>query len=103
MEMTMQTVELVTFRLNPGTDRQAFLANARNTEAAVRRQPGFLSRMLAEGPDGTWADIVTWASHADALAAAKAVMSDPDFAPFGAMIDGPSVAMSHASLVWQMP
>jgi L-aminopeptidase/D-esterase-like protein len=98
----MQSIELVTFRLSPGTDRAAFLENARRTEAVVRRQPGFLARMLTEGEDGTWSDIVTWASHADAMAAAEAVMSDPDFAPFGAMIDGPTVRMSHSALVWHL-
>lgn len=98
----MQSIEHVTFRLTPGTDRTAFLANARRTEAVVRRQPGFQARMLTEGADGTWSDIVTWASHAAAMAAASDIMSDPDFAPFGAMIDGPSVQMTHSALVWQL-
>lgn len=98
----MQSIELVTFRLNPGTDRAAFLENARRTEALIRRQPGFQARMLTEAEDGTWSDIVTWASHAAAVAAAEAVLSDPDFAPFGAMIDGATVRMSHSALVWQM-
>lgn len=98
----MESIEHVTFRLIPGTDRAAFLENARRTESAVRRQPGFLARMLTEAEDGTWSDIVTWASHADAVAAARNVMSDPDFRPFGAMIDGPSVRMSHSALVWRL-
>lgn len=98
----MQTIELVTFRLAAGTDRAAFLAAARRTEATVRRQPGFQGRMLTEDPDGSWTDIVTWASHADALAAAGAVMSDPDFAPFMSMIDGPTAKMGHSTLVWQL-
>lgn len=98
----MQTIEHVTFRLIPGTDRAAFLDAARATEATLRRQPGFQARMLTEGPDGTWSDIVTWASHPQALAAADAVISDPGFAPFAALIDMGSVRMSHASLVWQL-
>lgn len=98
----MQSIEHVTFRLIPGTDRTAFLAAAQATEAVVRRQPGFRARMLVEAKDGTWSDIVTWASHAEAMAAAEAVMSDADFAPFGAMIDGPTVRMTHAALVWQI-
>jgi hypothetical protein len=98
----MQSIEHVTFRLHAGTDRAAFLDNARRTEAVVRRQPGFQARMLTEGADGTWSDIVTWASHADAMSAAEAVMSDPDFAPFGAMIDGSTVRMSHSTLVWRL-
>jgi hypothetical protein len=102
METNMQTIEVVTFRLTPGADRAAFLAAAERTEPAVHRQRGFLARMLAEAEDGTWSDIVTWASHAEALAAAEAVMADPDFAPFAAMIDMGTVRMSHSALVWQM-
>lgn len=98
----MQTVEHVTFRLVPGADRAAFLAAARATEAVVRRQPGFQARMLCEGPDGVWSDIVTWASHPQAMAAAQAVMADPDFAPFACLIDGPTVQMGHSTLVWQL-
>jgi hypothetical protein len=98
----MQTLETVAFHLVPGTDPAAFLAAARGTEAALRRQPGFLSRMLTRGDDGTWTDLVLWASHPEALAAAEAVMSDPAFAPFGAMIDMAGARMSHAPLVWRM-
>lgn len=97
-----QSIERVTFRLTPGTDRGAFLENARRTRAAVRRQPGFPARMLAKGEDGTWSGIVTWASHAHAMAATSGILSDPDFAPFGAMIHGPSVQMTHSALVWRL-
>lgn len=98
----MQTIEHVTFRLLPGTDRAAFLAAACATEAVVRAQGGFRARMLAEAEDGTWSDVVTWASHAEAMAAAEAVVADPGFAPFGALIDGPTVQMTHSTLVWQI-
>ncbi len=98
----MQSIELVSFRLTPGTDRAAFVANAALTEAVVRRQPGFVARMLTEDADGLWSDIVTWASHSDALAAAEAVMAHPDFGAFGAMIDGSTLRMSHSTLVWRM-
>lgn len=98
----MQSIEIVTFRLIPGADRAGFVKAAQGTEAAVRRQPGFVARMLVEAEDGAWTDVVTWASHADATAAAENVIADPDFAPFGAMIDGPTVRMSHSTLVWRI-
>lgn len=53
MAMTMQSIEHVTVRLVPGTDRGTFLENARRTKGAVRRQPGFLARMFTEDADGT--------------------------------------------------
>ena len=91
-------IEYVTFSLIPGAEEAGFLAAARGTEALVRRQPGFLSRQLSRGADGRWTDAVTWASLAEAEAAAQAVMADPDFAPFMALIDGLSAAMRHESL-----
>lgn len=96
--MPANVIEYVTFRLVPGADEAAFLTAARATEALIRRQPGFLSRRLSKGPDGRWTDAVTWASLAEAEAAPQAVMADPDFAPFMALIDGPSAEMRHEAL-----
>lgn len=95
-------IEYVTFALTPGTDEAAFLSAARGTEALVRRQPGFLSRQLSRGEDGRWTDAVVWASLAEAEAAPQAVMADPDFAPFMALIDGPSAQMRHEALTLTM-
>jgi hypothetical protein len=95
-------IEYVTFALVPGADEAAFLAAARGTEALVRRPPGFRSRQLSKGPDGHWTDAVTWASLAEAEAAPQAVMADPAFAPFMAMIDGPSARMRHEALALTM-
>lgn len=97
----MQTIERVTFRLTPGTDRAAFLIAAKATDPLVRRQPGFQARMLTEAADGTWTDIVTWASQAEAMAAGEMLMADPAFHPFCALIDMDSAQMTHSALVWQ--
>lgn len=98
----MKTIELVSFRLKAEADRDTFLSTARKTEALIRRQPGFHTRMLTEGDDGTWHEVVTWDSHEVAMRAAETVMADAEFAPFQAMIDPSSVTMSHSALVWQM-
>lgn len=98
----MQVIEFVTFRLVPGAADAAFLAAAKGTEALVRRQPGFRARQLSKGADGRWTDAVFWASLADAEAAPAAVMADPDFAPFMALIDGPSAEMRHETLAFAM-
>ncbi|HEY6918682.1 MAG TPA: hypothetical protein VI412_05435 [Tabrizicola sp.] len=91
-------IEYVTFTLVPGATDAAFLAAAQGTEALVRRQPGFLSRRLSKGADGRWTDAVTWASLAEAQAAPTAVMSEPAFHPFMALIDGSSALMRHEAL-----
>jgi hypothetical protein len=91
-------IEYVTFTLVSDASETAFLDAARRTEALVRRQPGFVARRLSRGPDGRWTDAVTWASLAEAEAAPPVVMADPDFAPFMALIDGPSAEMRHETL-----
>jgi hypothetical protein len=95
-------LEVVSFRLIPGTPEADFLAAARATEAPLRRQHGFLSRQLTRSEDGTWTDHVTWASLPVALAASEAMMAEPAFHPFMALIDMPSVKMRHDPILWQV-
>lgn len=95
-------LEVVSFRLTPGTTDAAFLAAARATEAPLRRQPGFLARQLTRAGDGTWTDHVTWASLPQAMAAAEAMMAEPAFGPFVALIDPSSMQMRHDTILWRM-
>ncbi len=95
-------LEVVSFRLIQGTTDAAFLAAAHATEAPLRRQPGFLTRQLTRAEDGTWTDHVTWATHGQAMAAAKAMMAEPAFGPFIALIDPASMQMRHDTILWRM-
>ncbi len=95
-------LEVVTFRLVAGPTQDQFLAAAHATDSPLRRQPGFLSRRLTLAEDGTWTDLVTWASLPQAKAAATAMMAEPAFQPFMAMIDMDTVQMRHDSILWQM-
>ena len=94
--------EIVTFRLVPGTDEAAFLDAARGTEVAVRAQPGFVARRLSKDEAGLWTDMVEWQSLASAEAAARAVMAEPAFGPFAAMIDMDNLTMRHAPILFRM-
>jgi hypothetical protein len=98
----MTVIEYVTFTLVPGADDAAFLAAASGTGALLRRQPGFVGRRLSKGEDGSWTDAVTWAGMGAALAAPPAVMADPAFHPFMALIDGPSARMRHETVALAM-
>lgn len=95
-------VEVVTFRLVAGADPAAFLAAARATEGPLRAQPGFLRRRLVLGAEGQWTDWVEWRDAASAQAGAEAMMAEPAFGPFMALIDGASVAMRHDALIFAM-
>ena len=91
--------EIVTFRLLPGTEEARFLADAQATNRPVAAQPGFLRRSLSRDATGLWTDYVEWADAASAEAAAQAVMSLPEFAPFAAAIDPEGMVMRHAPVL----
>lgn len=99
---TGPVAEIVTFRLAAGVSDDAFLAAARATQGFVEAAPGFVSRRLSRGGDGTWTDHVEWASKDQAKAAAEALMADPAALPFLQAIDPDSVAMRHEALLMRM-
>jgi len=94
--------EIVSFRLNDGTDPGAFLASAEQTAPIIRAFGGCLGRHLTCDAEGLWTDIVIWQDMTTAMKAAEVIVQDPAFAPFGAMIDGATVKMRHADILWQM-
>ncbi len=93
--MSSPTIELVQFRLKAGVDARTFLATVADTQSAIARLPGFLSRELLRGDDGLWVDLVHWRSKAEALAAAKAFGTMPEVAAFANMIDETQMTMLH--------
>ena len=100
---TSQTVaEIVSFQLIAGRDEAQFLTDAQATDPIVRAAPGFISRKLSKGADGIWTDYILWQSMSDAMSAAKTVVNEPAFAPFGSAIDLESLAMRHETVLWQM-
>jgi hypothetical protein len=94
--------EIVTFRLAAGVTDPAFLAAARATGPLLATEPGFLSRRLSAGADGTWTDHVVWTSLAEAEAAAARIMAAPAAQPFLMAIDPASIAMRHEPILMTM-
>jgi quinol monooxygenase YgiN len=68
------TVELARFRVAPGRV-EAFVAGREAAIEGLRSLPGLLSATLARADDGTWVDVVMWASREEALAAGRALQS----------------------------
>lgn len=91
------TVELVTFRLGRGSAGQFVDANAA-INGWLRRQPGFVSRHLAERDDGSFLDIVFWQSHEAALAASAKMMEEMAQDEAMTMIDPMGLEMNHATI-----
>lgn len=95
-------MEIVTFRLTADTDPVAFRQAAKAVDVLLKDRGTAVSRALVADDDDLWTDIIEWTSMAEAKAAAEELVTDPAFAPFGAMIDGATVNMRHAVLQHQM-
>ncbi|MBK8084069.1 MAG: antibiotic biosynthesis monooxygenase [Devosia sp.] len=92
-----QSLEIVTFRLARGSV-EAFVAANAAVNDWLRRQPGFISRHLAEHDDGRLVDAVLWQSHDAALAAAAKMMEEMAQSEAMTMIDPVGLEMSHARI-----
>ncbi|TGT78288.1 hypothetical protein EN802_01195 [bacterium M00.F.Ca.ET.159.01.1.1] len=92
-----ETLEIVTFRLKPGTEA-GFVASNGLVSDWLARQPGFLSRHLGRREDGTWVDIVRWRSMEQARAAADRIMAEIGDSEALQAIEPASVGMNHAEI-----
>ena len=89
-------IEIVTFRLAPGTNVAEFKALDRTVELQhVAKQPGFISRESAAGDNGEWLVVVHWRSVRDAEASMASFASAPAAQPFMADIDVPTMTMKR--------
>jgi hypothetical protein len=89
-------IEIVTFRLAPGTSVAEFKVLDRAVEVDhVAKQPGFVSRESAAGDDGQWLVIVHWKSVRDAEASMASFASAPAAQRFMAKIDAPTMTMKR--------
>ncbi|MEI9404323.1 hypothetical protein [Mesorhizobium argentiipisi] len=93
-----ETLEIVTFRLKPGTEA-GFVANNGIMTDWLAREPGFLSRHLGRREDGSWVDVVRWQSMERAQAAADRIIAEIGDSEAMQAIEPASVAMSHAEIV----
>lgn len=77
--MNGRVMEFAPFRLKPDVSETALLdAAAKMQECFLKRQPGYLSRELMRGRDGSYVDVIWWRSHADAAAAIPKVHASKD-------------------------
>lgn len=93
-------VEVVTLNLADGVTVEQFAPVDRAVEEEhVSRQPGFVSREVAAGDDGSWLVIVHWASVEDAQASMDSFAAAPAVARFMEMIDAESMRMTRYDVV----
>jgi len=82
-------IEVLTFKLAPGTDEAAFLeADRAVQDEVVPREAGFLRRTTARGAEGEWIVLLLWRSEADADASAERSRRHPAQIRFTSLLDG---------------
>lgn len=91
-----QVIEVVTFKLRAGVTAAEFAPIDKAVEREhVARQPGFVSRESAHGPDGEWLVIVHWRSAKDADASMTSFEKAPAAAPFMSKVEPSTMSMKR--------
>lgn len=92
--------EVVNFQLNSGVDDAACMAVVAKIGAWASGEPGFVSRQVSHGEDGTWVDVTVWDNKANAEASQASFM-EQDFAmEMIGMIQKESFSMIQRPVVW---
>ena len=88
----MAVIEVVTFRLVPGTDEDAFLLADQDFQTScLYLQPGLRRRTTARGAGDEWLVVTMWETTGDADAAAVVCRDDPAAGAWAALVDPPSL------------
>ena len=88
-------LEVVAVKLKTASDLDAFRKNDKVIAEWVSKQPGFISRETATGPDGEWFTIVHWASLKDAENAGALFMQSEQGKTAMSMIDQNTMLYKH--------
>ena len=95
------TVELSTYRAADGVSQAGLREVSLRLAPLLETMPGFVSRQVSMAENGTWTDVVIWASLQAALDAADAFGTFPDGAVFFERVDADSVTVDHSTIVHQ--
>jgi hypothetical protein len=103
--ITKQVIEWASFRLKNGvTDAELLAASDAMQAAFLQGQKGFIKRELVKAADEQWADVVYWASHADAEAAMPHAMGNAACLKYFDLLQGvdhahPEVGVLHLNVM----
>lgn len=91
MTADREALEVTTFRLSQGLKIDDFAAANAEVDAWLLRQPGFLSRRIAQGADGVVVDMLIWSSARAGEDAAARLLAELPTSPVHEAIDQLSV------------
>ncbi|GLQ29568.1 hypothetical protein [Litoribrevibacter albus] len=93
-----EALEVCLFKLTEDTEKQAFMEANGELDQWLKAQDGFMFRCLSEKEDGTWIDIIHWASKEAANKAGDGFMETFKDSDFMRAIDPDTVNMNHAQV-----
>ena len=88
----MDAIEITTFKLTAGLTIEDFVAANADVDAWLLKQPGFISRRIAQRGDGVVVDLLIWASAQAGETAATRLMDELAGSPVHAAIDQSTVS-----------
>ncbi|WP_066681162.1 hypothetical protein [Caulobacter sp. CCH9-E1] len=91
-----QAIEITRFDLVEGLTIGDFIRANADVDPWLLRQPGFVSRQIAQDADGQIIDMLVWASAAQGRAAAGRLMSELANSPVHDAIDQNTVSWTVA-------
>jgi len=94
-----QVAEVTWFRMKPGITAKQAVEAGRDIDAWLRRQPGFVSRLMISNTDGSITDIVVWATEQDGRNSSGRLMAETAGSRFHALVDGTSVDWTFAAVL----
>lgn len=94
----MDAIEVTTFKLTPGLTIDDFVAANADVDAWLLKQPGFISRRIAQRGDGVVIDLLIWASVSDGETAAARLMDELSASPVHAAIDQSTVSWTVSAV-----
>ncbi len=94
-----QAAEVTSFRMKPGVTAKDAVEAGRDIDAWLRRQPGFVSRLMIASADGTITDIVVWKTQRDGRASSERLMAETASSRFHELVDSRSVDWSFADVL----
>ncbi|WP_158813749.1 hypothetical protein [Methylocapsa sp. S129] len=96
-----RAIEITSFMPRDGLGAADFVAANADVDPWLRRQPGFVERIMVEERNGRMIDMVIWESRTEAEDSARRLMSELADSPVHDVIEQASVSWAIRSIVHQ--
>jgi hypothetical protein len=101
--MSQPTLEIAVIKLAAGRTEAELISASNQFQKFLAEQPGYLGRDLVRAADGSYADVVRWASRKDADTVGEKVSTSVDCQTYFSLMewnpDNPAEGVSHLDIL----